>query len=493
MNLQVSEIGESSERSNAATVETSIGALDLTPSLVLATALLYMIVCNGEVEQSEIDQWKSAIGANADLARCAVDCVQTVPLDQFLGSAAAALSNADKLCILTNVCDAMLSDGESDAAEFDLLVHCTEGFGISDDQFHPFYEAMVIKNDKSVLGAFDSEALHDLKLTPHLAWAAAMIYLLASDGVLSPDELARLQAMMGAFEGLPKAGVKYALKFKSDVFFTVASEFLNLEQKTFILTNAYDLLLCDGVAEAAEQSVFTRMFSAFGFTSAQFAAFEAAITAKNVRTFDTNRFTDTRTNSDVYFTAPTQDLTASASHQDVFQVLAKRISGERGIRRSEIVKIPANFISAKKLYRIAVNAAPLNTQGTAVIEADPRKHQAEQTLSHTTEVLPTAVLEVPALVDLPTPTDTPQQDGGNKPRPRTVAVDHAHHAQAKEKMKALREAMRHASAPVERSGQQALASLPHLTQLPEWTVALLTFLATCLAGASLLYVLLSSI
>jgi len=142
--------------------------IELTPPLALAAALLYMMLSNGEVEKAEIDQLQSVIGKNADLLRCAVDYVQMVPVDRFIDEVPHVLCEADQLCVLTNMCDAMLSDGQTDAAELDLLARLAAAFGLSDEDFQPFYEAIALKNDKTVLGRFDRAKLETQQATPHL-------------------------------------------------------------------------------------------------------------------------------------------------------------------------------------------------------------------------------------------------------------------------------------------------------------------------------------
>jgi uncharacterized tellurite resistance protein B-like protein len=118
--------------------------IELSPPLVLAAALLYMMLSNGEVEKSEIDQLQSVIGKNADLLRCAVDYVQSVPVEQFITDAPEILGTSDKLCVLTNLCDAMLSDGQADAVELELLARLTDAFGFSDEDFQPYFEAITL-------------------------------------------------------------------------------------------------------------------------------------------------------------------------------------------------------------------------------------------------------------------------------------------------------------------------------------------------------------
>ncbi|MEI7516277.1 MAG: TerB family tellurite resistance protein [Betaproteobacteria bacterium] len=337
--------------------------IELSPPLVLAAALLYMMLSNGEVEKAEIDQLQSVIGKNADLLRCAVDYVQSVPVEQFIADAPQVLEAPDRLCVLTNMCDAMLSDGHADAVELDLLARLTEAFGLSDDEFQPFYEAITLKNDKTVLGMFDAAKLATQQATPHLAMAASLIYMMASDGSLGPEEIGRLTAMIGEFEGLQKVAVKYALKVKSEQFFASASRFLNDDQKIFILTNVCDIMLADGVIEDAEKVVFQNMRNSFGFSEEEFAPFHVAVTAKNIKTFDTTTFTYARdsrladdSDPDDIFSNPSASFNPSASGSSVGSSRAKFGSTVSRAMRANIVKVSNDFGSTKKLGRISDNS-----------------------------------------------------------------------------------------------------------------------------------------
>lgn len=356
--------------------------IELSPPLVLAAALLYMMLSNGEVEKAEIDQLQSVIGKNADLLRCAVDYVQSVPVEQFISDARDVLDSPDKLCVLTNMCDAMLSDGQADAVELDLLARLTEAFGFSDDEFQPFYEAISLKNDKTVLGMFDAAKLATQQATPHLAMAASLIYMMASDGSLGPEEIGRLQAMIGEYDGLQKVAVKYALKVKSEQFFASASRFLNDDQKIFILTNVCDIMLADGVIEDAEKVVFQNMRTSFGFSEEEFEPFHVAVTAKNIKTFDTNSFTYARdsrladdSDPDDIFSNPGASFSASATGSSLGGSRGKFGTSVSRAMRANIVKVSSDFGSTKKLGRISDNSH-VHGQGapeTSTVTLKPRQ------------------------------------------------------------------------------------------------------------------------
>ena len=88
--------------------------IHLTPYLALACALLYMVASDGELDAAESSHLQSVLGGDAEVLRYGVHYVQTLSFDGFLMDAPELLSTKDKWCILANVCDALLSDGQAD-------------------------------------------------------------------------------------------------------------------------------------------------------------------------------------------------------------------------------------------------------------------------------------------------------------------------------------------------------------------------------------------
>ena len=84
----------------------------MTPHFALAISLLYMLTADGSIGEQEIGQLEAVIGEFEGLQNVAIKYVRTVKLKQFLDEASALLRPEQKIYILTNVCDSMLSDGE---------------------------------------------------------------------------------------------------------------------------------------------------------------------------------------------------------------------------------------------------------------------------------------------------------------------------------------------------------------------------------------------
>ena len=264
--------------------------LELTPPLVLAASLLYMMAADGDIDEAESSQLQSVLGDNEELLSCAISYVQSVPLEQFLKEAPEGLSAPDKLCILTNVCDSLLSDGSAADAELELFGRLRSGFQIPDEAFASYYQAIALKNDKSVLGAYVAADIASPTVTSHLALAASLVYIMAADGSIGQEEIGRLRAVIGEFQGLQGVALKYVLKVKSREFFEEIAPSLDPKIKLLILTNVCDTLLSDGSVDAAEKKLFVSMLAAFGESEKSFSPYFEAIRIKNIKPFDLEDF-----------------------------------------------------------------------------------------------------------------------------------------------------------------------------------------------------------
>jgi uncharacterized tellurite resistance protein B-like protein len=134
----------------------------MTPHLAFATGLIYMMASDGEIDNEEVGHLLSVLGGeskggvigvgaqNRELLRKAQEYVRKHTPDQFIQEAAPLLSDAQKMCILTNLVDSSLADGEAEPEEQVLFGKFLQGFGISEGRFRPFFEVLVLKNDRSV-------------------------------------------------------------------------------------------------------------------------------------------------------------------------------------------------------------------------------------------------------------------------------------------------------------------------------------------------------
>ncbi len=262
----------------------------LTPYLALACSLLYMMASDGEIEAAESSQLQAVLGGDEAVLSYALRYVQSVPVEKFYATAPELLSTKDKWCILTNVCDALLSDGHADRAELALFAQLSQAFGVREAQFEPYFKILALKNDKSVLGRYTGVKEERQPMTPHFALAIALLYMLTADGVIGVQEVGQLEAVIGEFEGLQNAALKYVRSVKLKQFLDEAAALLKTEQKLYILANVCDAMLSDGEVARLEDKLFMSMMTAFGFTEKTFARYLKVLETKNFKPFDTSAF-----------------------------------------------------------------------------------------------------------------------------------------------------------------------------------------------------------
>lgn len=135
----------------------------MTPWFAFVVSLVYCISSDGEVDEEEIGYLFTALGGeeidettvgiargNRAVLDEAVDYAQDHDVEAFLAQATPLLSVEQRLCILLNMTDSALSDGEAEAEEQDLILRFQAAFAVSDALLGPFVQALIIKNDKSV-------------------------------------------------------------------------------------------------------------------------------------------------------------------------------------------------------------------------------------------------------------------------------------------------------------------------------------------------------
>ena len=271
--------------SSLATVEEDEEPIPLTPFLSLAVALLYMLMADGEIDDHESSQLQAVIGGNQDVLELAFEYVETIELDQFLKDAPPILSNEDKLCILCNLCDCLLADGVCQPVEEDLFQKICASFGYSTKSFSTYYSAISLKNEKSLLGPYDATLLDEEAITPHLAMAASLLYMMAADGDIAQEEMGQLQVVIGEFEHLQPYAMQYVRKVKMNQFCSQASSLLNADQKLLILANVCDSMMSDGKVVEIEKRLFENMLAAFDVSEKQFSSYYAPLEIKNFKPF----------------------------------------------------------------------------------------------------------------------------------------------------------------------------------------------------------------
>ena len=139
------------------------------------------------------------------------------------------------------------------------------------------------------------------KMTPHLAFATSLLYMMAADGEMDAEEVGHLLSVLGGqddgrgtigvgaqSQALLDSAVKYRRKNSVDTFLQEATPLLTDAQKMFILVNLIYSSLSDGQPEPEEQALFGKFLTAFGVSEERFRPFFEVIMLKSDRTVFTN-------------------------------------------------------------------------------------------------------------------------------------------------------------------------------------------------------------
>ncbi|ALG74183.1 Tellurite resistance protein TerB [Azospirillum thiophilum] len=126
---------------------------DVTPRRALVVSLIYCMGSDGEIDPEEVGHLVSVLGRNAtreELDRC-FKFARSTPPDNFLAEAAPRLNEQQRLCILLNMIDSAMADGEAEQGERDLIGRFQQAFGFDDAKLGPYFQALVVKNSRQVL------------------------------------------------------------------------------------------------------------------------------------------------------------------------------------------------------------------------------------------------------------------------------------------------------------------------------------------------------
>lgn len=133
------------------------------------------------------------------------------------------------------------------------------------------------------MGFFDKFS-SNTELTPAIALATSMIYMMSSDGEIDDEEINYLAVKLyaiGDAEELMQLSQKYSKKQDLEAFLKEANEKLTEDQKYTILANLIDILLADGDADEDEQNLFFSFVEAFGISEEDIQPYIDIISVKN--------------------------------------------------------------------------------------------------------------------------------------------------------------------------------------------------------------------
>jgi|SRR3954453_15140969 hypothetical protein len=134
----------------------------MTPWLAFAISLIYCVAVDRDVDAHEVGRLVSAFGGKVsadvievgathrDLFHRAVQYVRTHKSDDFLTEAAPILTERQRMAILLNMVDSALADSRAEPEERKLLEKFQRAFGISDERFRPYFEVILLKNDRGI-------------------------------------------------------------------------------------------------------------------------------------------------------------------------------------------------------------------------------------------------------------------------------------------------------------------------------------------------------
>ena len=348
-------------------------AIKLTPPLVQAACLLYTMAADGKIQEQESSQLQQDIGGNDGLLAHALAYVKAFPVEKFLEDAPSVLSQRDKLCIMANVCDSMLADGNADTKELEIFDTFREAFDLQKSEIDHIINTVTLKNNKSIFGEFElitSDKLSDI--TPHLAMAVSIVYMMSADGTIGQEEIGQLETMIGEFEGLQQYALQLVRKVKRSDFLNQAKHALDKQQRLCVLLNVCDSMMSDESVGMLEDKLFVSMLDAFSVKESAFKKYYEVLKLKNIKPFDVSDFE--------YSIEHVRALSKQEQKGIVVEGLDDQSEVGDGIQRtmdSNTEKVTNDFGSSDDIHKVQENAThELENQRFLEIKVDPNLQKA---------------------------------------------------------------------------------------------------------------------
>ena len=348
-------------------------AIKLSPPLVQAACLLYIMAADGKIQEQESSQLQQVIGGNDGLLAHALAYVKAFPLEKFLEDAPSVLSQQDKLCIMANVCDSMLADGNADKKELEIFDTFREAFDLQKSDINHIIDTVTFKNNKDIFGEFEpitSDKLSDV--TPHLAMAVSIVYMMSADGTIGQEEIGQLETMIGEFEGLQQYALQFVRKVKRNDFLSQAKHVLDKQQRLCVLLNVCDSMMSDESVGILEDKLFVTMLDAFAVKESAFKKYYEVLELKNIKPFDVSNFE--------YSIEHVRALSQQEQRGIVVEGLDDQSEIGIGIQRtmeSNTEKVTNDFGSADEIHKVQDNAThELEKQRVLEIKVDPNLQKA---------------------------------------------------------------------------------------------------------------------
>jgi uncharacterized tellurite resistance protein B-like protein len=108
---------------------------------------------DGEMDEEEIGHLLSVMGPRAtrEALNTAMRYCRATSPEAFAQAAGARLRPDQKLCILLNMIDSAMADGEAEPQEQRLVQGFMQSWGITEAELEPYFRTLVAKNDRGVL------------------------------------------------------------------------------------------------------------------------------------------------------------------------------------------------------------------------------------------------------------------------------------------------------------------------------------------------------
>ena len=348
-------------------------AIKLSPPLVQAACLLYIMAADGKIQEQESSQLQQVIGGNDGLLAHALAYVKAFPVGKFLEDAPSVLSQQDKLCIMANVCDSMLADGNTDKKELEIFDTFREAFDLQKSDINHIIDTVTLKNNKDIFGEFEPITSDKLsELTPHLAMAVSIVYMMSADGTIGQEEIGQLETMIGEFEGLQQYALQFVRKVKRNDFLSQAKHVLDKQQRLCVLLNVCDSMMSDESVGILEDKLFVTMLDAFAVKESAFKKYYEVLELKNIKPFDVSNFE--------YSIEHVRALSQQEQRGIVVEGLDDQSEIGIGIQRtmeSNTEKVTNDFGSADEIHKVQDNAThELEKQRVLEIKVDPNLQKA---------------------------------------------------------------------------------------------------------------------
>ena len=121
------------------------------------------------------------------------------------------------------------------------------------------------------------------ELSPRIAFAAALIYMINADGKIEPHEISRLVTALKNDRELLEIANRYTKLNSIDEFLVNCLRVLDKDQQLSVLVNLYDAILSTREPVSQELELFDRFMHTFEYNEQQFAPYFHSIAVKNNR------------------------------------------------------------------------------------------------------------------------------------------------------------------------------------------------------------------